>query len=72
MAGQRPAARRQSNRPPVDFPGTGDLETGDAIVDIDRLRELVGESSAMAGVRETLRRLLVAQARARSGLATGA
>ena len=34
-------------------------------MDIDRLRELVGESSAMAGVRETLRRLLVAQARAR-------
>ena len=34
-------------------------------MDIDRLRELVGESSAMAGVRETLRRLLVAQTRAR-------
>jgi predicted ATPase/DNA-binding NtrC family response regulator len=41
------------------------VETGDAIVDIDRLNELIGESSAMAGVRETLRRVLVAQARAR-------
>ena len=41
------------------------METGDAIVDIDRLSELIGESSAMAGVRDTLRRLLVAQARAR-------
>jgi DNA-binding NtrC family response regulator/predicted ATPase len=40
-------------------------KTGDAIVDIDRLRELIGESSAMAGVRETLRRLLVGQAQAR-------
>ncbi len=34
-------------------------------MDIDRLGELIGESSAMAGVRETLRRLLVGQAQAR-------
>ena len=57
--------RRRSERPPRGPPRGRDLETGDAIVDIDRLSELIGESSAMAGVRETLRRLLVAQARAR-------
>jgi DNA-binding NtrC family response regulator/predicted ATPase len=46
-------------------PGDQNLEAGYGIVDIDRLSELVGESPAMAGLRETLRRLLAAQARAR-------
>src|SRR6185503_7376162 len=61
-AGVDGAGRRAS---PQDLPGARNVETGDAIVDIDRLNELIGESSAMAGVRETLRRVLVAQARAR-------
>ena len=58
--------RRPGDRPGGHLTaGSALSRMGEAIVDVDILAELIGESPAMAGILQTLQRLLAAQTRAR-------